>query len=64
MNQENVDFERLRKDLYNDSMGAAFGGGYGGAFLKAEQVRRASESDLIDIAMRDGLNISEYTKRD
>lgn len=57
---DNIDFERLRKDLYEESLAAVFGGGFGGAFLQAEDVMRASDSDLVKIAVKNGMNINDY----
>ena len=43
MYQDDINYERLREDLFRESMGAAFGGGFGGAFIQAEEIKKASE---------------------
>ena len=44
MYQDDINYERLREDLFRESMGAAFGGGFGGAFIQSEEIKKASES--------------------
>ena len=57
-----IDTEKLRKDMVSDSMGAFFGGGYGGAMLEANDVKKASDDDLIRMAERRGVNLNRYKK--
>lgn len=33
-----IDIEKLREDLKNDSLGAFFGGGFGGALIEASDL--------------------------
>lgn len=60
MDINDIDFEKLREDLYESSMAAAFGGGFGGALFEAEDVERASEADLIRLAQQSGVNLANY----
>ena len=60
MNDENIDVERLRNDLENESLGAFFGGGFGGALIEASDIRRMSAEELIHTAERMGINVSDY----
>lgn len=62
MGEHNIDYEKLRDDLYEDSLGVAFGSGFGGAFSQAEDVKRASAEQLERIAKQNGVNISKYNK--
>jgi len=55
-----INFEKLRDDLKNDSYGAFYGGGIGPALLEAFQAERASESELIAMAERRGFNLDKY----
>lgn len=59
-----IDVEKLREDLKNDSIGAAFGGGFGGALLEAAQVEWATEEELIRMAAERGLKTNVYKKTD
>ena len=60
---DNIDFEKLRKDMENDSMGAFIGGGFGGAFIEASEISRASEEELLKIAELKGVRLSNYRRR-
>ena len=40
---QEIDVERLREDLENESLGAFWGGGFGGALVEAGDIRRASD---------------------
>ena len=55
-----IDIDRLRDDLRNESYGAYFGGGYGGALMQAIDVERASDEKLVEIAVRAGLDLKKY----
>lgn len=55
-----IDRDKLRNDLQNDSYGAFFGGGFGGAILEAEDIGRASDHELINIALRKGVDLQKY----
>ena len=60
MNDESIDIERLRNDLENESLGAFFGGGFGGALIEASDIRRMGAEELIRTAERIGINLSDY----
>ncbi len=55
-----IDVDELRKDLINESMGAFFGGGFGGALIEGLDIRRASDEDVVEIALRNGMDLSRY----
>ena len=55
-----IDFDRLREDLAEDSYGAFFGGGFGGALIEAGDIESASEDELIRIARRKGVDLEDY----
>lgn len=55
-----IDIEKLRKDLLNDSCGAFFGGGFGGALFEASELKNASPEKLIRIAENKGIDLKKY----
>lgn len=55
-----IDVDDLRKDLLDDSYGAAFGGGFGGAFMEAVDIERASDEEVVKIAVKKGIDLSKY----
>ncbi|MDO4193307.1 MAG: hypothetical protein Q4D24_08395 [Erysipelotrichaceae bacterium] len=59
-----IDIEKLREDLKNDSLGAFFGGGFGGALMEAADVKYASDDELKEIARRKGVDLRNYLSED
>ncbi|MBR3343482.1 MAG: hypothetical protein IKG34_04715 [Solobacterium sp.] len=59
-----IDIEKLREDLKNDSLGAFFGGGFGGALIEASDLWHASDEELIEIARRKGTDLRSYLSDD
>ena len=57
-----LDFESLRKDLKEESLGGFFAGGFGGALLEDADIDRASEEELIKIAKQQRIDLSRYEK--
>ena len=55
-----IDVEELRKDLVNDSYGAFFGGGFGGALIESFDLQSASDEELVRIARNKGVDLSKY----
>lgn len=55
-----IDYNRLRSDLINFFESAYFAGGFGAALMDLEDVKRASDDELIEIAIRNGFNIDKY----
>ena len=56
----NIDIEELRSDLMEESYGAFFSGGFGGAMLDAADIKNASSEKLIRIAKSRGIDLSKY----
>ena len=56
-----IDTEKLRKDL-KDYFGTAMFGGSPLAMMDLVQVEKASESELVEIAERNGFSIINYMK--
>ena len=55
-----IDVDRLRDDMRNESYGAYFGGGFGGALIEAFDVERASDEKLVEMAIQQGIDIRKY----
>lgn len=49
--------EELRQRLIEDLEPAFFVGGFGGAALEIEEIKNASDEELIEIARRHGYNV-------
>ncbi len=58
-----IDIDRLREDL-EDYFGTAMFNGNPQAMMELEEVKRASEQELISLARRCGFNINDYTERE
>ena len=59
-NNGSIDVDRLRDDMESESLGAFFGGGFGGALMEASDIRRASDEELIKMAQRQGIDLDDY----
>ena len=55
-----INIERLREDMHDDSMGAFFGGGFGGALIESFDIENASDDRILEMARRKGIDIGEY----
>ena len=60
---DEIDFDKLRLDLINYYEGAYFVGGFGAALMDAEDIKRASNEELIKIALKNGFNLEKYIKK-
>ncbi len=52
-----IDIDELRKVLKQDCYGAFFGGGFGGALIESFDLDRASPEELVEIALRKGVDL-------
>lgn len=57
-----IDVDKLKKDLKEELMSAAFGGGFGGALMQAIDVDKYSDEEVIKQAIANGINLSKYTE--
>ena len=57
-----MDIEGLRNEIKQDSYGAFFGGGFGGAIFEASSVDKASPEKVVKMAQDKGIDISKYEK--
>ena len=55
-----IDIDKLREDLKQECYGAYFGGGFGGALIESFDIKKASPEELIEIAQRNGFDLSDY----
>lgn len=60
MERTTIDIEKLREALRQEALGAAFGGGFGGALIDVADIETASPEELIRIAERYGLDLGDY----
>ena len=55
----NIDIEKLRSDLI-DYFGTAMASGFGMAVMDLSKVERASDEELINIALDCGFDLNDY----
>lgn len=55
-----IDVERLREDMKKDSLGAFFGGGFGGALVEEGDIERAKPDELVRMAENKGIDLDSY----
>lgn len=58
-----IDIEKLRETLKQECYGAFFGGGFGGALMESFDLEKASPEELVEIAERKDIDLSEYEIR-
>lgn len=58
-----IDYERLRKDLIN-YFGTAASNGYPQAIVELTEVETSSREKLLNIAINNGINIDNYINND
>ena len=54
-----IDFEHLRRDLMDDRYAGAFAG-MPAMMMEAWEIEDASEEELLELADRDGIDLSRY----
>ena len=61
-NNDDIDYKRLRNDLMDEygAQMAAYSGGLG--FLDMCDAQNASEQQLLEMAKREGFNLSKYRR--
>ena len=55
-----IDVDKLREDMRNEDLGAFFGGGFGGALAESVEIERASDEELVDMALQQGIDLRKY----
>ncbi|MBQ1530898.1 MAG: hypothetical protein IIZ57_02030 [Solobacterium sp.] len=59
-----IDIEKLREDLENDSLGAWFGSGFGGALFEAAEIKHESDEELLETARKRHVDLRQYLSAD
>ena len=57
-----TEIDQLRDALKQDSYGAFFGAGFGGALFEAFEIDKASPEELAKMAQKRGINLEEVFK--
>lgn len=57
-----IDIKKLREDMKNDGYGAFYGGGFGGGIISSVEASLASESELLEKAQKQGIDLDKYKK--
>ena len=57
---DDIDIERLRSDLINYFEGAYFVGGFGAALIDVSELERASNYQVVQIAIDNGFDLNNY----
>ncbi len=55
-----IGVEKLRRDMKDDSLGAFYGGGFGGALTEAFDIENASPEKLVRTAQSRGIDLRKY----
>ena len=55
-----IDIERLRADMRNELLSSFFGGGLGGALIESFDIDKASDEELVEIALKKGISLIDY----
>lgn len=55
-----IDIDKLRADMKQESYGAYFGGGFGGAMMLSFDIENASPDKLIEMAQQQGIDFGKY----
>lgn len=59
-----IDIESLRNDLKNNSLGAFYVGGFGGALIESFQIDNSTPEELIKLAKRMNIDLEDYITYD
>ena len=55
-----IDIDKLRKDMLDNCYGAFFVGDFGGALAESVDIEKATYEELVEMAMRQGIDLSKY----
>ena len=55
-----IDISRLREYMLDNSYGAFFVGDFGGALAEAADIENASDEELIEMAIRQGIDLRRF----
>ena len=57
-----IDIDELRDDMRNEAYGAFYGGGFGGALMEAFDIEGASDEEILEKALEEGIDIGKYQR--
>lgn len=57
-----IDVEGLRRELIDESSGAYYAGGFGGAIIESIDIQNASDAEIIEIARNKGIDTNSYIR--
>lgn len=55
-----IDIDKLRENLKEESYGAFFGGGFGGALMESFEIDRMSDEEILDYAQKHSMSLEDY----
>lgn len=55
-----INVDSLRRDMQEESLAAFFGGGIGGTLIESFEIENASDEELIQMALDNGVRIEDY----
>lgn len=55
-----IDIDKLRESLKEESYGAFFGGGFGGALMESFEIDRMSDEEILDYAQKHSMSLEDY----
>ena len=55
-----IDVDKLRNDMWEECLGAYFGGGYGAALVESFDVDREEHEQLVKMAQNQGIDLYRY----
>ena len=55
-----IDIDKLRESLKEDSYGAFFGGGFGGALVSTFDIDKMSDEEILDYAQKYSMSLEDY----
>lgn len=55
-----IDIDALKRDMQSNLYGAYFGGGFGGAMISAFDLERATPEQLVESALKQGIDLRKY----
>lgn len=57
-----IDIDKLRESLKEESYGAFFGGGFGGALIATFDIDKMSDEEIIEYALKNHMDLSKYNE--
>ena len=55
-----IDIDKLRKDMLDNCYGAFFVGDFGGALVESVDIEKATDEELVEMAIKQGIDLRKY----